>query len=299
MTEAHTTRALAEFITAPHALPQEVRLAGERAFVNIVGCMLGGVDQDATRIARELALTMSGAPVVPLIGFDQKTDALTSAFLNCLASAAHAFDDTHLATVVHPSGPVSAPLLAVAAERGMTGAALVDALVIGIEVQCRLGAALLLPPAKGQLSWYGTGILGGLGAAAAVARVLGLSVEQTCWALGLAANQAQAGAGHFTHSTGSGTPQVWAGYGDSIMAGYCGIFCSLKNYAEYYADVAADQNGYTPFVLGPIRAADLETSESQISIRSSPLKRRVSPLTTWTTFPRLKWASLTRTSTRR
>tara|TARA_Y100001934_G_C12382839_1_gene793556 strand:- start:76 stop:1419 length:1344 start_codon:yes stop_codon:yes gene_type:complete len=199
MTEAHTTRALAEFITAPHALPQEVRLAGERAFVNIVGCMLGGVDQDATRIARELALTMSGAPVVPLIGFDQKTDALTSAFLNCLASAAHAFDDTHLATVVHPSGPVSAPMLAVAAERGMTGAALVDALVIGIEVQCRLGAALLLPPAKGQLSWYGTGILGGLGAAAAVARVLGLSVEQTCWALGLAANQASG----FRHTHGS------------------------------------------------------------------------------------------------
>jgi len=32
---------------------------------------------------------------------------------------------------------------------------------------------------------------------------------------------------------------------------------------------------YTPFVLGPIRTTDLETSESQISIRSSPLKRRV------------------------
>ena len=72
---------------------------------------------------------------------------------------------------------------------------------------------------------------------------LGLALAIT-FAMGLSANQAQAGAGHFTHSTGSGTPQVWAGYGDSIMAGYCGIFCSLKNYAEYYADVAADQNGW-------------------------------------------------------
>jgi len=55
---------------------------------------------------------------------------------------------------------------------------------------------------------------------------------------------AKAGAGHFTYSTGSGTPQAWAGYGDSIMAGYCGLFCSLKSYASYYADSAASANGW-------------------------------------------------------
>lgn len=57
-------------------------------------------------------------------------------------------------------------------------------------------------------------------------------------------SDARAGAGHFTYSTGSGTPQTWAAYGDSIIAGYCGIFCSLKSYASYYADSAAMQNGW-------------------------------------------------------
>jgi len=32
---------------------------------------------------------------------------------------------------------------------------------------------------------------------------------------------------------------------------------------------------YIPFVLGPIRSADLETSESQLSLRLSPLRNRV------------------------
>jgi lysophospholipase L1-like esterase len=57
-------------------------------------------------------------------------------------------------------------------------------------------------------------------------------------------SDARAGAGHFTYSTGSGTPQTWAAYGDSIIAGYCGIFCSLKSYASYYADSAAAANGW-------------------------------------------------------
>lgn len=66
----------------------------------------------------------------------------------------------------------------------------------------------------------------------------------------LGSSQANAGAGHFTHSTGSGDAQVWAGYGDSIIAGYCGLFCSIKNYASYYADQAAAENGWAVALEG-------------------------------------------------
>ncbi len=60
----------------------------------------------------------------------------------------------------------------------------------------------------------------------------------------LAVNEARAGAGHFTYSSGTGEPQSWVGYGDSIIAGYCGIFCSIKSYASYYADDAALENDW-------------------------------------------------------
>ena len=56
--------------------------------------------------------------------------------------------------------------------------------------------------------------------------------------------EARAGAGDFSYSTGSGTPQTWAAFGDSIMAGYCGLFCSLKSYGSYYADAAAAENSW-------------------------------------------------------
>jgi len=60
----------------------------------------------------------------------------------------------------------------------------------------------------------------------------------------LLASNAHAAAGDFTYDTGTGTPQEWSGFGDSIMAGYCGLFCSLKSYASYYADSAAAENGW-------------------------------------------------------
>jgi len=121
---------------------------------------------------------------------------LSAAYLNSLAASAHAFDDTHLSTVLHPAAPVSAALLAVvdrqAAAGGpaISGQMFLEAFTLGIEIQCRLGVALLLPPAEGQVGWYASGIAGGISAAAASARLLALSAEQTRWAIGIAGNQA-------------------------------------------------------------------------------------------------------------
>jgi len=61
---------------------------------------------------------------------------------------------------------------------------------------------------------------------------------------------AHAGAGDFSYSTGTGSPQSWSGFGDSIMAGYCGLFCSIKSYASYYADSAAAENDWAVDLQG-------------------------------------------------
>lgn len=61
---------------------------------------------------------------------------------------------------------------------------------------------------------------------------------------GLQGGEARAAAGDFTYDTGNGTPQTWAAFGDSIMAGYCGLFCSIKSYGAYYADYAAAENAW-------------------------------------------------------
>ncbi|MBM84866.1 MAG: 2-methylcitrate dehydratase [Rhodospirillaceae bacterium] len=134
-----------------------------------------------------------------MLGRQERTDSLSAAYLNALSASAHAFDDTHLETVVHPTATVAASLLAAAERRELatgsrmhpiSGKQLLDALILGIEIQIRLGTALLAPPAQGQLGWYASGIAGGVSAAAASSRIMGLSSERACWAMGLAANQA-------------------------------------------------------------------------------------------------------------
>jgi lysophospholipase L1-like esterase len=69
----------------------------------------------------------------------------------------------------------------------------------------------------------------------------------------LAVNEAQAqfNFNHFNHSTGTGEPREWVAYGDSIIAGYCGIFCpATKSYASYFADDAAAENGWAIDLAG-------------------------------------------------
>ncbi len=190
------TAQLADFALAPANFPEDVTAAGVRSFVNILGCAIGGARHPASELAFEVAREFAGAPVATVLGRTERTDALSAAYLNSLAASAHAFDDTHLATVLHPAAPVSSALLALAQRMavgggpGPSGHAFLEAFTLGIEIQCRLGAALLLPPAEGQVGWYASGIAGGVSAAAACARLLGLTAERTRWAIGIAANQA-------------------------------------------------------------------------------------------------------------
>jgi len=201
---AETTRALAEFVldTGIDDLSEDVRREGIRSFVNWVGCALGGARHAASKAALAACREVAGAAQATVIGHGPMLSYLDAAFMNCLSSSAHAFDDTHLATVTHPTGPVASALLALAERQRISGSDYLLALVLGIEVECRLSKMLVAPPAEGQVGWYITGVSGGIGAAAAAARLLGLDLQRTVWALGHAAQQASGfRQGHGTMST--------------------------------------------------------------------------------------------------
>lgn len=173
------------------ALPEAVRREGVRAWVNWVGCTLGGSATPAMDAAVKGAHSM-GSGDFPLLGRTERVGFAWSALLNCLGSSAHTYDDTHLATITHPTGPVAAALLAAAHQmsasgKPVSGTRLLAALVVGIELQCRTGGALT---AGGVHSgWFPTGLAGGIGAAAAVGNLLGLRPAQLVDAIGLAAAQ--------------------------------------------------------------------------------------------------------------
>ena len=185
-----TTAKLAEFITGydAAAIPRDVRDVARRSLVNWAGCALGGARHPAVDIALEAMRPFIGAPHATVIGRSDRVDALNAALLNGISSHVLDFDDTHLATLVHPSGPVLSALLALAEHHPIDGKTFIEAIVMGIEVECRI--ALGVCPAHYDIGWHVTGTVGGFGAAAAVGRALRLDARQMAWALGIAATQA-------------------------------------------------------------------------------------------------------------
>lgn len=186
------TRALARYVAASQAgdLPAAVRHEGVRAFVNWVGCAGGGAREDCVERALAVLAEFNGAPAATLVGRRERLDALNATFLNSLSSAALSFNDTHFLTVAHPTSPVAAALLALAERKPVSGREFVHALVLGIEVQCRVGNILCVAPAECGVGLSMQGLVGGIGAAVAAGKLLGLDETGLATAIGLAANQA-------------------------------------------------------------------------------------------------------------
>jgi 2-methylcitrate dehydratase PrpD len=190
MTEAlSATQTLARFITESRfeALPEALRHEGRRSILNHVGCALGVARDPAVVTALEIMRESSGKAVASVYGQREKLGVMEAAFVNAIASNLLDYDDTHLRTVIHPSAPVAPAVFALAEETGATGAEVLHAFLLGGEVACRIGNAV--SPGHYARGWHITASTGVFGAAAAAARLLRLSAEQTADALGIAASQ--------------------------------------------------------------------------------------------------------------
>lgn len=183
------TRTLARYIVSARAsdLPAAVRKEAHRTLLNWMGCAVGGSRHETLDAAIGALAPFSGPPQASVLGRRERLDVLHAALMNGISSHVFDFDDTHLKTVIHPAGPVVSSLLALAEHRDMSGADFMHALVLGVEVECRIGNAVY--PAHYDRGWHITGTAGVFGAAAACGRALGLSEQQMVWALGVAAAQ--------------------------------------------------------------------------------------------------------------
>ena len=93
------------------------------------------------------------------------------------------YDDTYAAGLVHASAPVAPVALLLAAERGLSLAAALDAYAAGFEATAALARAS--HPALYERGWHPTSVCGVAGAAVAAARLLGLEPERERTAVGI------------------------------------------------------------------------------------------------------------------
>jgi len=106
---------------------------------------------------------------------------------NGTTSHALDYDDTHFIHIGHPSVGIIPAATAIAEQTNCSQQEWLEASLIGMEVACRVGD--WLGREHYQCGFHQTATAGSIGAAATVARLLGLSVEQTCHALGVAATR--------------------------------------------------------------------------------------------------------------
>ncbi|MDB5809467.1 MAG: MmgE/PrpD family protein [Betaproteobacteria bacterium] len=183
------TKTLAQFVVDSRYgdIPDPVRHEAKRSVLNWLGCAIGASRHEGIDIALAALSEFSGPAQATVLGRGDRLDIMHAALLNGISSHMFDFDDTHLKTVIHPSGPVASALLALAEYRPMSGAEFLHAFILGVEVECRIGNAVY--PSHYDVGWHITGTAGVFGAAAAVGKVLKLSAQQMTWAFGIAATQ--------------------------------------------------------------------------------------------------------------
>lgn len=180
---------IGDFVAAaPLDLPGGVCNTVRNSVIDVFGCILGGarmpVSVAARNTMRSLGAIRGSARV---FGTAQGAPAHTAAMLNAIAGHALEFDDWEIPGNTHPS-TVLLPALLAAMDVETTGRDLLTAYVAGFEVIARLGEALNFE--HYDAGWHSTATLGSLGAAAAVARLRGLSPVRTSHALSIAVSRA-------------------------------------------------------------------------------------------------------------
>ncbi|MEJ1977883.1 MAG: MmgE/PrpD family protein [Acetobacteraceae bacterium] len=195
---ASLTRHVAEFIAAvrPGDIPDAVVELGRKSILDGLGLIVAGAAAESGHIVNAYLADLGfAAGDSAVLGTSLRLPARFSAFANAIALHAHDYDDTQLALakdrvyglLMHPTAPVLPAVLAVAERQGSSGAALTAAYHVGIEVCCKIAEAVA--PRHYQDGFHTTGTCGTFGAAAGVANLAGLPVDQIAAVLGMAGSQ--------------------------------------------------------------------------------------------------------------
>jgi 2-methylcitrate dehydratase PrpD len=184
------TRLLAEYVVGVRYddLPEAVIAAARTALIDWVAvASVGSRTTRQGKSAAAVAREEEARPEALMLNDGTMTSATWAAFANGAASHTIELDDIHLPSIVHGGVAMVGAAVAMAQKLNADGKRLIEALVVGFDVQYRIGEAIA---ASHYELFHSTGTVGTFGAAAACAKLLNLTIEQTQWALGNAGSQA-------------------------------------------------------------------------------------------------------------
>ena len=183
---------LAGLAAAP--VPETVRAGIPSRIIDVVGIAVRASTLETSRAVIGFAVDQGSAAQATAIGAGQAISAAEAAFVNGVLAHSLDYDDTHLPSILHPSASVVPAALAVAEWQSVSGAALLDAVAVGLETTVRLGMGGYDPQARQSVYFergqHATSICGAVGSAAAAGRLLGLGSDGITHAMGIACSMA-------------------------------------------------------------------------------------------------------------
>jgi 2-methylcitrate dehydratase PrpD len=180
---------LAQFIWSCEyaSLPETVCDMARRCVLDWLGSAYRGSIEPPARMYADLALSQGSEAQASTVCGRFRTSVGWAAQINAAASHTVEMDDLHPGSVLHAAAPIIPAALAIAESIDAGGEELISAIVAGYEVAIRAGEAA----GRSHYDfWHTTATCGTFGAAAATAKLLRLSTEQTMHALGSAGTQA-------------------------------------------------------------------------------------------------------------
>ena len=184
------TAQLAAFIerTRISEMPGPVVQKAKQLVTDLLGVATAGSREKPARIIQGFIEEQNPRGSATIIGTDQRSHPAASSLANGISGHVLDYDDVSEPMYGHPTVAVLPACLALGEELDVSGKDLLESYIIGLEVTVKLSYGM--NPAHYEHGWHSTCTLGSMGAAAAAAKLLGLTGEQLRTALALAASQA-------------------------------------------------------------------------------------------------------------
>lgn len=183
------TQRLAQFVvdTRTQDMPAAVLAGSRHALIDTLGCALAGTLEPVAELATQYVQEAGARGQATVWGRNVATTAAEAAFANGIAGHALDFDDSLPSLRGHPSTTMGPAALAVGEAANASGADVLAAFAMGLEIAGKIGRAL--GPQHYVRGWHTTATAGIFSSTTAAARLWKLNAQQLQIAWGLAASQ--------------------------------------------------------------------------------------------------------------
>ena len=186
--------------------------------IDTLGSCLASSREEFGRAVLAAAERLGGPQESTLIGTKARTGAASAVLANATLAHGLDFDDTREDAIVHTGCVAVTTSLAVGEALGASGRAVIEAIIVGVEVMCRVGLAV--PGRFHARHYHPTSLTGGFAATAVAGKLYGLTEDQIVHAFGICGSQAGGIIEYL--ADGSGTKRLHPGW-----AAHAGVAATL------------------------------------------------------------------------